>query len=138
MPSTAWGIALALLLLVHAASAAGTAEGPSAAQLPSATVDTAAVEPSGRAIVVPSGGDLQAAGDASPAAAGTRIDPGQAPKLAKLVAASGAVVKAAPGAHHYRLSGLEIRPTEGAFLYNLVEIGSAETSTEEVPHHVIV
>jgi len=176
MPSTAWGIALALLLLVHAASAASPAEGPSAAQLPSATVDTAAVEPSGRAIVVPSGGDLQAAldaarpgdvvtleagavyrgpftlprksgsgwivlrtaGDASPAPAGTRIDPGQAPKLAKLVAASGAVVKAAPGAHHYRLSGLEIRPTEGAFLYNLVEIGSAETSTEEVPHHVIV
>src|SRR5258705_13203421 len=118
MPSTAWGIALALLLLVHAASAAGPAEGPSAARLPSAIVDTAAVEPSGRAIVVPSGGDLQAAldaarpgdvvtleagavyrgpfnlprksgsgwivlrtaGDASPAAAGTRIDPGQAPK----------------------------------------------------------
>src|SRR5258705_10584170 len=65
MPSTAWGIALALLLLVHAASAAGPAEGPSAAQLPSATVDTAAVEPSGRAIVVPSGGDLQAALDAA-------------------------------------------------------------------------
>src|SRR5258705_4729969 len=65
MPSTAWGIALALLLLVHAASAAGPAEGPSAAQLPSAIVDTAAVEPSGRAIVVPSGGELQAALDAA-------------------------------------------------------------------------
>ena len=76
MPSTAWGIALALLLLVHAASAAGPAEGPSAAQLPSATVDTAAVEPSGRAIVVPSGGDLQAALDAARPGDVVTLEPG--------------------------------------------------------------
>jgi len=69
---------------------------------------------------------------------GTRIDPGQAPRLAKLVASSGAVVRTTPGAHHYRLSGLEIRPTEGTFLYNLVEIGSAERSTDDVPHHIII
>src|SRR5437867_704029 len=152
MPSAARGIAVASLLLVHAAWAAGPGEGPAVAQPPAAVVDTAAVEPSGRAIAVPSGGDLQAAldsarpgdvvtlepgavyrgpftlpkksgsgwivvrtgGDARAATALPRIDPGQAPKLAKLVAASGSVVKTAPGAHHYRLSGLEIRPTEGA------------------------
>src|SRR5213594_2313088 len=176
MPSAARGIAVASLLLVHAAWAAGPGEGPAVAQPPAAVVDTAAVEPSGRAIAVPSGGDLQAAldsarpgdvvtlepgavyrgpfalpkksgsgwivvrtgGDARAATALPRIDPGQAPKLAKLVAASGSVVKTAPGAHHYRLSGLEIRPTEGAFVHNLIEIGSAETSTEDLPHHVIV
>src|SRR5262245_51356914 len=69
---------------------------------------------------------------------GTRVDPGQAPRLAKLVASSGAVVKTAPGAHHYRLSGLEIRPTDSTFLYNLVEIGGAETSPDQFPHHVII
>jgi hypothetical protein len=174
MRSTTRGTALVSLLLVHAAWAAGPADAP-VAQPPAAVVDTAAVEPSGRVVAVPSGGDLQAAldgarpgdvvtlepgsvyrgpftlpkksgsgwivvrtgGDAK-APAGTRIDPGQAPQLAQLVAASGSVVKTAPGAHHFRLSGLEIRPTEGTFLYNLVEIGSAETSTEDLPHHVIV
>src|SRR6266850_60468 len=176
MRSTTRGIALASLLLAFAASTARSAEGPIVAQPPSAVVDTAAVEPSGRTITVPSGGDLQAAldaarpgdvvalepgavyrgpftlpkksgsgwivirtgGEAKAATAGTRIDPGQASQLAKLEAASGSVVKTAPGAHHYRLSGLEIRPTDGVFLYNLVEFGSAETSADELPHHVIV
>jgi len=58
--------------------------------------------------------------------------------MARLVASSGSVVRTAPGAHHYRLIGLEIQPAEGVFLYNLVEIGSAETSLELVPHHVII
>src|SRR5437870_12373651 len=70
--------------------------------------------------------------------AGTRVDPGHAGAMAKLVTTSGAVVKTAPGAHHYRLVGLEIRPGEAAFLHNLVEIGWAETSAEDLPHHVIV
>jgi len=163
-------------LLVLIASAASPAEGPAVAQQPSAVVDTAAVEPSGRTIAVPGDGDLQAAldaarpgdvvtlepggvyrgpftlpkksgsgwivvrtrGDAATAPAGTRVDPGQARTLAQLVASSGSVVRTAPGAHHYRLSGLDIRPTEGAFLYTLVQIGSAETAMEDVPHHVIV
>jgi hypothetical protein len=81
---------------------------------------------------------IRTAGDRGIAQPGTRIDPGQAAGLAKLVAGSGSVVKTAPGAHHYRLIGLEIKPTDGSFLYNLVEIGSAETSIEDVPHHVIV
>lgn len=171
-----WRIALASLLLVLAVSAASPAGGPSVAQLPTATVDTAAVEPTGRTISVPRGGDLQAAldaarpgdvvslepgavyqgpftlpkksgsgwivvrtgGDTAKAPPGSRIDPGQARGLAKLVATSGSVVKTAPGASYYRLSGLEIRPTDGTFAYNLVEIGSAVGSLDAVPHHVIV
>jgi len=81
---------------------------------------------------------IRTGGNAGIPSAGTRIDPGQATRLAKLVAASGAVIKTAPGAHHYRLSGLEIQPTEGTFLYNVVEIGSGERSTDDVPHHIIV
>src|SRR5439155_18335890 len=77
-------------------------------------------------------------GDAATAPAGTRVDPGQARTLAQLVASPGSVVRTAPGAHHYRLSGLDIRATEAAFLYTLVQIGSAETAMEDVPHHVIV
>jgi hypothetical protein len=38
----------------------------------------------------------------------------------------------APGAS-YRLVGLEIQPAEGVFLYNLVEIRSAETSAGALP-----
>ena len=81
---------------------------------------------------------VRTAGEAGAAAAGTRVDPPQARRMAKLVAASGAVVKTAPGAHHYRLSGVEIRPTDSTFLYNLVEIGGAETSPDQFPHHVII
>jgi len=175
MPSTAGTIVVASLLLVLAAPAAGRADGP-VAQPPTAVVDTAMVEATGRTIAVPSSGDFQkaldnahpgdvitlepgavykgpftlpkksgsgwivirTAGDRGIAQPGTRIDPGQAGGLARLVAGSGSVVKTAPGAHHYRLVGLEIKPTDGTFLYNLVEIGSAETSMEDIPHHVII
>ncbi|PYN47629.1 MAG: hypothetical protein DME00_15040 [Candidatus Rokuibacteriota bacterium] len=170
------GIACGALLLPLLAFAAGAAGRPESAQPPAAVVDTTAVEPSGRTIAVPGGGDLQAAlesarpgdvvalepgatyrgpivlprksgagwivirtgGDTDIPQAGTRVDPGHARAMAKLVATSGAVVKTAPGAHHYRLVGLEIRPGEAAFLHNLVEIGWAETSAEDLPHHVIV
>ena len=175
MLPTGRAIVLASLLLVPTAWDAGAADPPGLPQPPAAVVDTAAVEPSGRVIAVPRGGDLQGAldgakpgdvitlepgavyrgpftlpkksgsgwivvrtgGDAK-APAASRIDPAESPQLAKLVASSGSIVKTAPGAHHYRLSGLEIRPTENTFLYNLVEIGSAERSTDDLPHHVIV
>src|SRR5438445_13754134 len=170
------GIACGALLLPLLAFADGAAGRPESAQPPAAVVDTTAVEPSGRTIAVPGGGDLQAAlesarpgdvvalepgatyrgpivlprksgagwivirtgGDTDIPQAGTRVDPGHARAMAKLVATSGAVVKTAPGAHHYRLVGLEIRPGEATFLPNLVGIGWAETSAEDLPHHVIV
>jgi hypothetical protein len=68
---------------------------------------------------------------------GTRVDPSHAKVMPALVAASGSVIIAEPRAHHYRLIGIEIRPRQGAFLTNLVLLGSAERSVTELPHHII-
>jgi len=58
--------------------------------------------------------------------------------MPKLVAASGPVIKTAPAAHHYRFVGIEMRPREGVFLHHLVQLGSAERSLSEIPHHIVV
>lgn len=50
-----------------------------------------------------------AAGEALPPP-GSRVGPADAAAMPKLEAASGAVLTAAPGANHYRLIGIEIRP----------------------------
>lgn len=69
---------------------------------------------------------------------GTRVDSSHAGLMPKLQAAAGAVITAGRGAHDYRFIGIEIHPAAGAFLQNLVELGSGETSTDHLPHHVIV
>jgi cellulose synthase/poly-beta-1,6-N-acetylglucosamine synthase-like glycosyltransferase len=68
---------------------------------------------------------------------GTRIDPSYAAVMPKLESGSGPAVAAAPGAHHYRFIGIEIRPKAGAFLTNLVALGLTETAVAELPHHII-
>ena len=70
--------------------------------------------------------------------AGTRVSPSDASKMPKLVAESGSVFRAEPGAHHYRLVGLEIAPAEGKALTNLVELGLDDRAIETLPHHVII
>jgi hypothetical protein len=68
-----------------------------------------------------------------------RANPSHARAMARLVAASGdAVIETAPGAHHYRLVGLEIAPADGVFLMALVQIGASETETGSLPHHVVI
>src|SRR3989454_2745100 len=60
------------------------------------------------------------------------------PLLAKVVANSGSVFTAAPGAHDFRLLGLEISPTPGTFLYNVVIMGDGtETSVAQQPHDIV-
>jgi hypothetical protein len=71
-------------------------------------------------------------------APGTRVDASQAPLMPKLESATESVITAEPGAHNYRLIGLEIRPKAGRFLYNLVAFGTSEKSPEVLPHHIIV
>ena len=66
--------------------------------------------------------------------AGTRVQPFDARAMAKLVAASGSVITADPGAHNYHLMGLEITATPGAQLTNLVDLGSSATSAADTPH----
>jgi hypothetical protein len=69
---------------------------------------------------------------------GVRVDPTYSRVMPKLVAKSGAVVTTAAGAHHYRLIGLELRPADGVFLQQLVDLGSGTTSMDAFPHDVII
>jgi hypothetical protein len=66
------------------------------------------------------------------------VRPSDAPTMPKLTSASGAVLTADAGAHHYRLVGLEIAPAEGVFLRALVQLGATETRVEDLPHHIII
>jgi hypothetical protein len=68
---------------------------------------------------------------------GTRVDPSHAAMMPKLEAAHGSVISTEPRAHHYRFVGIEIRPKEGTFLYNLVLLGKNETTAEDLPHHIV-
>jgi hypothetical protein len=77
------------------------------------------------------------AGDRLPAP-GTRVDPSHASLMPRLESATESVITADPGAHHYRLIGLEIRPKAGKFLLNLMELGASERSLEALPHHIVV
>jgi hypothetical protein len=69
--------------------------------------------------------------------AGTRVTPADAAHMPRLESAGGAAIETAPGAHHFRFVGIEIRPTEGTFLYNLVQLGDGESRAEDTPHHII-
>jgi len=68
---------------------------------------------------------------------GGRVDPSFAHVMPKLTAASGPVITAPAGAHHFRFIGIEIRPKDGVHLTNLVQLGNAETSLADVPHDII-
>jgi hypothetical protein len=70
--------------------------------------------------------------------AGTRVGPADARWMPRLESATGAVLTAAPGAHHYRLVGLEVAPQPGAFLLNLVLLGAEETDERDLPHHIVL
>jgi hypothetical protein len=67
-----------------------------------------------------------------------RVGPSQASAMPKLVASTGSVVETDPAAHHYRLVGLEIAPSDGLYLRALMQIGAEEGTAEALPHHIIV
>ena len=69
---------------------------------------------------------------------GQRVGPEDAAAMARLEAASGPVIAIAPGAHHYRLVGLEIAPAPATFLYELVAVGEAPRTAGAEAHHIIV
>lgn len=70
-------------------------------------------------------------------AAGTRVTPAHRAALAVLESASGPVVETAPGAHHYRLVGLEIRPSSGAAVLTAVALGDGRERLEAaLPHNI--
>ena len=75
--------------------------------------------------------------------AGTRMKPEYAPMLPKIVApGSAAAVATEPGAHHYRLVGLEITVAPAASInYGLVALGDpsgAQNSLDRVPTDLVI
>jgi cellulose synthase/poly-beta-1,6-N-acetylglucosamine synthase-like glycosyltransferase len=69
---------------------------------------------------------------------GRRVRPADAAKMPKLVASSGSVFETEPGAHHYRLVGLEITSEPGTSLVTLVQLGADESRVADVPPHLII
>jgi hypothetical protein len=75
---------------------------------------------------------------------GVRVGPGDVAKLARIVSPGGGLpaVRTEPGAHHYRLVGIEIAPaTPDALVYSLVALGSSggdQSSLSQVPHHLVI
>jgi hypothetical protein len=81
--------------------------------------------------------------DAALPPAGTRITPAFASVLAKLVTpSSDPALRAAPGAHHLRVLGLEIAAAPGPTRnYGIVELGGGrreQTERSQIPHHIII
>jgi hypothetical protein len=69
---------------------------------------------------------------------GQRVQPSHAGRMPRLISASGTVITADPGAHHFRLVGLEIAPAPGTFLRSLVDLGSEAADLSAVPHDIVI
>jgi hypothetical protein len=69
---------------------------------------------------------------------GRRVAPASAPFMAKLVSAgSMPAVSAAPGAHHYRLVGLEVTCQDGVYCNTLVQVGNGgEATAGALPYEI--
>src|SRR5688572_9915973 len=71
-------------------------------------------------------------------ARGQRVTPADARLMPKLAATGDFVIEALPGAHHYRLVGLEIAPAAGVYVNSIVMLGDREKTADSQPHHIIV
>jgi hypothetical protein len=73
--------------------------------------------------------------------AGRRVGPGDAPRMARIIGprASEPAVRTAPGAHHFKLVGLELTVAPGTYSQGLVLLGTGdETSEAQFPHHLVI
>jgi hypothetical protein len=79
--------------------------------------------------------------DAALPPAGTRVTPQTAARFAKLESlTSEPALRTAPGAHNWRLLGLEFRANKGGY-GDIIELGdgsSAQSSLEQVPHDILL
>jgi glycosyltransferase involved in cell wall biosynthesis len=71
-------------------------------------------------------------------ARGQRVSPEHAAVMPRLTATGDQVIEAMPGAHHYRLVGLEIAPADGTYVNTLVQLGDNERTVDEQPHHIVI
>ncbi len=69
---------------------------------------------------------------------GSRVAPSHAAQMPRLVAEGDFVIQAMPGAHHYRLVGLEIAPANGTVVNTLIQLGDRERTAGDLPHHVVI
>ena len=78
--------------------------------------------------------------DANLPAPGMRIDPSYAAQMPKIVSPdSTPAFQTDPGAHHYRLVGLEITVASGVTLnYGLVTLGNDSQTSSEVPSYIVL
>jgi hypothetical protein len=68
---------------------------------------------------------------------GTRVGPGNAGAMAKIVTPNGSpAIQTASGAHHYRFVGIELSTTPGTATFAVFSIGSGETSSAALPHDI--
>lgn len=76
--------------------------------------------------------------DSSLPPAGVRIDPSYFGNLPKIVGPAGSpVIATKMGAHNFQFIGVEISPTPGTFVYNVVQLGDgSETSPSMSPHDI--
>jgi hypothetical protein len=75
---------------------------------------------------------------------GRRVGPADAPCMPRLVSpgANEPVLRTQPGAHHYRLQGLEVTPASSdAVVSDLITLGdgsAAQNTLASVPHHLLL
>jgi hypothetical protein len=69
---------------------------------------------------------------------GTRVNPSHAHLMPVIEATAEPAVAAAPGAHHYRFIGIEMRPKPGVFTFDLVGLGTNSLSLKTMPHHFVI
>jgi hypothetical protein len=75
---------------------------------------------------------------ASLPAEGTRVTPAEAGLMPKLESLGDEVIVTAAGARGYRFVGIELRPTPGVFVFNLVLLGTnSETTLDELPRDIV-
>jgi hypothetical protein len=72
--------------------------------------------------------------------AGTRVSPATSAAMPKLVSPNAdPVLRAASGAHHFRLIGLELAASPGAHVTNLIRLGEGdETDASALPRDIII
>jgi hypothetical protein len=70
---------------------------------------------------------------------GGRIDPAEAGLLAKIESPNGGpAIRTAPGAHHWRLSMLEISGSGGVDLVRLGDGSEAQSRADQIPHDLFI
>jgi hypothetical protein len=82
---------------------------------------------------------IQSSNYSSLPAPGKRVGPADAANMPKITVATGgrSAIETANNAHHFRFVGIEFKPVANNFVYNLIRIGNADTSTATLPDNIV-